>query len=252
MNRETPEPTLILSPRYSDDSIKPRRAAVAFGWGVMRLASWRCPEDFEPEEPVLFAEPLFNEAVAQQLGLEVVKPPEDFLIKLPREYVGRDVRLTTASEARTLSGPLFLKPPNRKTFPARVYAGGAELPEMPDDDPVLASEPVEWAAEFRFFVRDRRVHAWSPYWLNGAPARSGDEWLVEPEMAAAARGLVDRLLADPRVNFPAALVIDAGVIRGVGPALVEANEASGSGIYGCDPRDVLEVLRAATTAGSRT
>ena len=47
-------PTLILSPRYSDDSIKLRRAAVALGWDVMRLASWRCPEDFEPEEPVLF------------------------------------------------------------------------------------------------------------------------------------------------------------------------------------------------------
>ena len=87
-------PTLILSPRYSDDSIKLRRAAIALGWDVMRLASWRCPEDFEPEEPVLFAEPLFNAAVAEQLGLTVIEPPEDFLVRLPREYVGRDVRLT--------------------------------------------------------------------------------------------------------------------------------------------------------------
>ena len=36
------------------------------------------------------------------------------------------------------------------------------------------------------------------------------------------------------------------MIRDVGPAVVEANAASGAGIYGCDPRDVLEVLRAAT------
>ena len=62
------------------------------------------------------------------------------------------------------------------------------------------------------------------------------------------RGLVDRLLADTRVELPVALVLDAGVIRGAGPAVVEANEASGSGIYGCDPRDVLEVVRAATIA----
>jgi hypothetical protein len=41
-------------------------------------------------------------------------------------------------------------------------------------------------------------------------------------------------------------VLDAGVIRDVGPAVVVANEASGAGLYGCDPRDVLEVLRAAT------
>ena len=239
-------PTLILSPRYSDDSIKLRRAAVALGWDVMRLASWRCPEDFEPEEPVLFAEPLFNQAVAEQLGLEVVEPPEDFLARLPHEYVKREIRLTTAAEARTLPGPVFLKPPNHKTFPARVHASGTELPEMPEDDPVLASEPVEWAAEFRFFVRDRRVHAWSPYWLHGALARKEDEWVVEPEMAAMTRGLVDHLLANTSIDLPVALVLDAGVIRGRGPAVVEANEASGAGIYGCDPRDVLEVLRAAT------
>jgi hypothetical protein len=168
-------PTLILSPRYSDDSIKLRRAAIDLGWDVMRLASWRCPEDFEPEEPVLYAEPLFNEAAAEQLDLNVVEPAEDFLVKLPPEYVGRSVRLMSAGEARTLPGPMFLKPPNHKSFRAKVYATGAELPEMPGDAPVLASEPVEWIAEFRYFVRDRRVHAWSPYWLNGRLALDGDE-----------------------------------------------------------------------------
>lgn len=129
-------PTLILSPRYSDDSITLRRAAIALDWDVMRLASWRCPEDFEPVEPVLFAEPLFNAAVADQLGLTSVVPPDDFLVRLPAEYLGRNVRLMTAQSARALAGPVFLKPPNRKTFQARVYADGRELPEMPGDDPV--------------------------------------------------------------------------------------------------------------------
>jgi hypothetical protein len=238
--------TLILSPRYSDDSITLRRAAIDLGWDVMRLAGWRCPEDFEPEEPVLHGEPLFNAAVAEQLGLTLIEPPEDFLVRLPREYVGRDVRLLAAAVARTLPGPMSLKPPNQKTFPAKVYACGSALPEMPGDDPVLASEPVEWVAEFRFFVRDRRVRAWSPYWLHGALARKDDEWIVDPDLLELTRGLVDRLLDDPRVNMPAALVLDAGVIRDVGPAVVEANTASGAGIYGCDPRDVLEVLRGAT------
>jgi hypothetical protein len=242
-------PTLILSPRYSDDSIALRRAAIALGWDVMRLASWRCPEDFEPEEPVLFGEPLFNTAVAEQLGLTLIEPPEDFLARLPREYLGRDVRLLSATEARTLPGRVFLKPPNQKTFPARVYACGAALPEMPEDDLVLASEPVDWVAEFRFFARERRVWAWSPYWLHGTLARRDDAWVVDPDLMAKARGLVDRLLDDPGVDIPAALVLDAGVIREAGPAIVEANAASGSGIYGCEPRAVLEVLRAATRRG---
>src|SRR3954471_20902843 len=103
-------PTLILSPRYSDDSITLRRAAISLGWDVMRLASWRCPDGFEPDEPVLFAEPLFNAAVCEQLGLIVIEPPEDFLVRLPHEYVRRKVGLMTASEARMLSGPMFLKP----------------------------------------------------------------------------------------------------------------------------------------------
>ncbi|WP_165252604.1 ATP-grasp domain-containing protein [Paludisphaera soli] len=239
-------PTLILSPRFSDDSITLRRAAIALGWDVVRLASWRPPEDFEPDEPVLYAEPLFNEAVAEQLGLQVVEPPEDFLVRLPEEYVGRRVRLTTADEARSLPGPVFLKPPNRKLFPARVFASGADLPDMPGDDPILTSDPVEWAAEFRFFIRDRRVRAWSPYWLSGALAREGEDWIVDADAAGATRDLLDRLLADPRVDLPTAFVLDAGVIRGVGAAVVEANEASGSGIYGCDPVEVLDVLRAAT------
>lgn len=250
MNRptqgHTAMPTLILSPRYSDDSITLRRAAISLGWDVMRLASWRPPEDFEPEEPVLFGEPLFNTVVAEQLGLAVVEPPEDFLVRLPEQYVKRRVRLTTAAEARTLPGPLFLKPPNRKTFPARVYGSGADLPEMPEDDPVLASEPVEWAAESRFFIRERRVRAWSPYWLHGALARKDDEWVVDHDMAEATKELVDGLLDEMSVELPVAFVLDAGVIRDRGPAIVEANEASGAGIYGCDPRDVLEVLRAAT------
>ncbi len=146
-------PTLILSPRYSDDSIALRREALALGWDVTRLASWRCPEDFQPEAPALYGEPLFTTAVSEQLGLTVIEPPNDFLVNLPRAYLGRDVRLLTASQVRTLAGPVFLKPPNQKTFPARGHDSGATLPEMPDDDAVLVSEPVEWVAEFRFFVR---------------------------------------------------------------------------------------------------
>lgn len=223
-----------------------RRAAVALGWDVMRLSSWQCPDDFDPDEPALYAEPLFSAAVAEQLGLTVLEPPEDFLTRLPGEYAGREIHYLSAGEARKLGGPLFIKPPNAKTFRAGVFANGSDLPELPDQEMVLTSTPVEWLAEFRYFVRERTVRAWSPYWLNGALARDGDEWIVEPEFAAQTRRLVDTLLADSRIELPAAVVIDAGIIRGFGPAIVEANEASGSGIYGCDPRDVLEVVRAAT------
>jgi hypothetical protein len=173
-------PALILSPRYSDDSIKLRRAAVALGWDVMRVAGWRCPDDFAPEEPVLYAEPLFNAVVAEQLGLTVEEPFEDFLAGLPQKYVSREIRLTAASEARALRSPVFLKPSNRKTFPAMVYGSGAELPDMPNDDPVLASESVEWAAEFRFFLRSgSRTRSGRSVW--------GPTWRMLPKASAPVR-----------------------------------------------------------------
>jgi ATP-grasp domain, R2K clade family 2 len=64
------------------------------------------------------------------------------------------------------------------------------------------------------------------------------------------RAFVETILADDRIEIPAATVIDVGIIRGRGWAVVEQNAAWGSGLYGCDPLKVLEVLRSATVANS--
>jgi hypothetical protein len=54
------------------------------------------------------------------------------------------------------------------------------------------------------------------------------------------------VLADQEVALPVAVVLDVGLIAGKGWAVVEANAAWGSGIYGCDPAAVLPVLRRAS------
>jgi hypothetical protein len=48
------------------------------------------------------------------------------------------------------------------------------------------------------------------------------------------------------VPCPRAFVLDVGIIKGKGWAVVEPNECWGSGVYGCTPTKVLEVLLAAT------
>jgi hypothetical protein len=53
------------------------------------------------------------------------------------------------------------------------------------------------------------------------------------------------LLADAQVAVPPAFVLDVGNIARRGWAVVEANSAWGAGIYGCDPAQVLRVLRRA-------
>ncbi|MEK7466817.1 MAG: hypothetical protein AAB074_05315 [Planctomycetota bacterium] len=67
----------------------------------------------------------------------------------------------------------------------------------------------------------------------------------DPE-AAEVRSFVSSILADSRVDLPRAVALDVGVIRGRGWAATEVNAAWGSGIYGCDPAQVLEVLRFAS------
>ncbi|MCE6997393.1 ATP-grasp domain-containing protein [Saccharothrix sp. S26] len=193
--------------------------------------------------------PLFADRVAGRLGLGLLEPADDWLPGLPPELVGRRIRAMTLDEARALSGRVFVKPPSAKSFPARVYAHGAELPvDLPDDTAVLVSEVVEFAAEFRLFVLEGEVRAGSRYatWgrLDPAPLDSCSSAAPLRAFAAALPGL------------PSAVVVDVGL---TGPpddpraslVVVEANMAWFSQVYMSDPARALEVvLRAAGPIGS--
>jgi hypothetical protein len=141
---------------------------------------------------------------------------------------------------------LFIKPAEEKCFEARVYSSGAELPPpgpLPDNLSVLVQEVVEWTLEFRCFVLEGRVVTASPYWRQGQMAMADDEsWPASESEMATAVGFCESVLRDPEVLVPEAVVVDVGVIRNRGWAVVECNAAWGSGIYGCDPVKVLRML----------
>lgn len=238
-------PTLIFTPRQTEDTQTLWKAAARLGWRTERLGAWRIPEHLRDlDEPVLYAEALFAPEFASQLGLDLLSPPDDWLVTLPMEYKSRTIRLTTLGEARSLDRPMFVKPPNDKSFPAQAYTGDT-LPEGYDDDmPVLVSDLVEWDAEFRCFILDRMLQTCSVYSRGGELQReSGFEaTAVELETVSA---FVSTLLADPRVSLPHATVLDVGTLTDGRWACVEQNAAWGAGIYGCDPERVLPVVRAA-------
>jgi hypothetical protein len=240
-------PTLIFTPRYTDDTQALWKAAAALGWTVERLASWRVPDHVrELEDPVLYSEALFGPSLAEQLGLDLLSPPEDWLVRLPMPYKLREIAITTLAQARQQLHAAFVKPPNDKSFPARVYAG-ADLPDTyPDAMAVLVSEVVTWEKEFRCFVLDRKLRTFSIYARHGELQREA-EYVSSTEEDEQVESFLASLLADSRVDLPRATVIDVGLIRGKGWACVEQNAAWGSGIYGCDPAAVLEVLQHAGT-----
>jgi len=236
-------PTLILTPRFTEDAQALWRTAPLLGWGVERLTSWKVSEELRTvSEPVLYLEALFGPVLADQFGLRLLEPAVDWLPRLPEEYRKRRVSLMALREARSLQEPAFVKPPNDKSFPAKVYTG-AELPTGYDEDsPVLVAEIVEWEKEFRCFVLDRQPRTLSVY-LRGGELQREKEFEAEDAELAEAEEFVQTVLADGRVDLPRSTVLDVGVIAGRGWAVVEQNAAWGSGIYGCDPVRVLEVLR---------
>lgn len=240
-----PEPTLILSPRMTEDSIALWGAAGRLGWNVERAQGFRPPVGFEVEgEVVLYVEALTAPLFAEALGVELAEPPLGWLAGLPKAYRRREVELMTLGEARRIVGRRFVKPPNDKSFAARVYSG-AELPEgFPDDMAVLVAEVVEWEVEFRCFILDREVRTFSVYLRRGKVQREAGFSHDEAEGAGLMR-FMSEVLTDDRVELPRAAV-DAGVIKGRGWAVVEQNAAWGSGIYGCESEEVLKVLRHAT------
>jgi hypothetical protein len=240
-------PTLVLPPRYTPDTIAVGRAAAVAGWAVERLPGWRVLDWLRGQDVTLYGEPLFAAVVAGDLGIALLEPPFDWLPRLPADYRRRDVRLTTLGEARQLRHPAFVKPADDKCLPPRVVTSGADLPGddvLPGVTPVLVAEPVRWAVEFRCFVLDRRVVTLSAYLRDGDLAQCPDGTWDDPRTEAALE-YAHSVCGDPAVALPPAVVVDVGVIDGRGWAVVEANAAWGSGIYGCDPSAVLTVVRRA-------
>ncbi|ALN55687.1 hypothetical protein GLE_0329 [Lysobacter enzymogenes] len=242
-------PTLILTPRHTDDAQALWKAASRQGWSIERLPGWRVPDRLRDlDDAVFYGEALFAPQIGAALGLRLDNPPEDWLPALPPEYRLREIGLSTLGAQRARTTPAFVKPPNDKSFPARVYTG-AELPLGYDEDmPVLVAEVVRWRCELRCFVLDRRLRTWSLYSREGDLARDSG-FASSDEEDAQATAFLQRMLDDPRVALPRACVIDVGYIEDRGWACVEQNAAWGAGLYACDAEQALEVIRHASVRG---
>src|SRR5262249_19037354 len=99
---------------------------------------------------------------------------------------------------------------------------------------------------------NKKVMTLSPYWRNGELAQNASgEWYASESEIAEALKFSEELLSDSSVRVPPAVVIDIGIIEGRGWAVVEANPSWASGIYGCDPHEVLAVIARACLKTNR-
>jgi hypothetical protein len=241
--------TLILPARYTSDSILLSEEAVEARWQVERLQVWRPPLSLRETVAAIYGEPLFGAVIAQELSLVLLEPTLGWLAEIPRRYLLRDVTFTTLDEGKRLRRPAFVKPADDKCFPAGVYQDGAGLRVsdlLSSTTPVLISDPVVWDIEVRFFILNKRISTFSIYSQLGTLVPEGEArlWTKEPE-AIEAIEFCNRLITDSAVSLPPSVAIDIGRIDNSGWAVIEANAAWASGIYGCEPRKVLDVIERA-------
>ncbi|GAA0445025.1 ATP-grasp domain-containing protein [Streptomyces sp. NPDC046215] len=230
--------TLVLPPRLTTSAQTLRDAAHRRGVPTVQLSSFAVPVGLSASH--LHAGPGFADAVAPALGIGLLEAPEDWLARVPWEYTRREIILVPIREAYGLRRPAFVKSPNDKRIPARVYSDGSRLPGPDAVDPhtpVLVSDVVEFTAEYRLYLLDGSVHAGSRY------AQHGRLSLGPLHKDAAAFGA--ELLAGCAATLPSAIVVDVGTADGRW-AVIEANAAWASGMYTTDPQRALDaVLRAA-------
>ncbi len=243
-------PTLILSPSYNTESRILRKAAQDLKWETFRFEGENIPTWYahgDSQHAIYCTVPkAFN--VAHQLNSILLGCNSHWLADLPEKFSKRRIDLLELRDAARIQGDRFIKPALGKSFDAAVRTSQqlmSQTTHLPRGLLVHASEVVQWETEYRCFTKDHKVITLSPYRRGDVTFASYKSPLRGPprELDEASE-FADSVLNS--VPCPRAFVLDVGIIKGRGWAVVEPNECWGAGIYGCKPLKVLEVLLAAT------
>jgi len=148
-------PTVILSQRFSTDSQAIWSTAIRRGWNVHRAIRFQAPDPL-PERRFCYGEVSFCDIIADRAKLGLLDPPDDWLAKLPRELLIRQVVFQKASELAQWKSRAFFKPANDKVFEKGVYERGSDVPlkYVDPECPCYVSEVVAFEVEFRFWFLD--------------------------------------------------------------------------------------------------
>lgn len=247
---------LITQPRvgrFYNEILALQLATRELGLDVVSApSSWRLNDDLinSGAEGIPYGSQMFCEVIAQQMNWKLKMNSFDWLTKVPKKYLKRQVDFMTLREAKKINVKKFIKPADDKCFDAKIYDVGEFNPSelISDEYPVLVSDIVKFTHEFRCFVRNSEVVTGSCYiWENkivsekqytNYPKLNFDSYFDDPV------DLLDELVAAREIESENA-VIDIGLIDGRDWAVIETNPAWASGLYGCDPLLALETMKGA-------
>jgi hypothetical protein len=204
------------------------------GGEVLRLGRFWDPPPLDANRVRVYGGTSFVLVLQQKVGFDLCTPPDDLILSLPPEALKRRIRMQHLREADQFDYPLFVKPVVPKLFAARVYADvlylRRECQGLAGETAVLTSDPVSFLAEARTFILDGEVLDCALY--------EGTAHIQEA--ADAARDFARRLA------LPKTLVLDVGLIRDRGWAVIEINAAWGAGLNGCRAERIWPCIAAAS------
>ena len=246
MHRSHPH-TLCLASLSLPSAKQLAAAATASRWNVQVLDECSHPKASGPR--TFYGGTDKAARYAAQFELALIEPPLDLLARLPYQLLWRNIHFKPLKDLAGMTGPLFIKPadPIHKIFDPGTYHDLEQIVRqgntpVPADTPVLAAQPVEWTAEFRCFIRDGRITAWSPYLSYGRPIwKPGMNLPVLPNLTA----FRDRLYDLVAHLLPPAFVVDNGVLEDGRWAIVEFNPAWCSGLLGTHVAGALQTIERA-------
>lgn len=242
------KPLFITQPRvgiYHPEILALQIAAREMDWDVYPApTSWRLTEEMIASKVsgVPYGSQTFGEVISQQMNWKLKQNTFDWLARVPNKYLKRQVDFMSLGDAKKITTRKFIKPADDKCFDAKVYDPGEFNPAdcIADDYPVLVSDEVEWEFEYRCFINGC-VKTWSNYLFNGE-INSEEFAHTTPSDLEPLVDFTNRVLDEMPDTVPS--VVDVGIIKGKGWAVLETNQCWASGIYHCDPEQVLKVLQA--------
>lgn len=196
-------------------SVKPEHAFTAFENLSQHLG------DYVPVGSVEFTEE-FARLNGVKIPQNITYPPE--LMPFLKRKVWRD-------EFFWIDKKAFVKPVRTKAFTGAIKEILSET--VRDAEPVWASEPVEFRAEFRFYVLGARILGYSRY-------DDGDIEDLLPDESVVVR------MIDAFRDQPVGFAVDVGLV-GEETVLVEVNDGWALGYYpwgNCSQKDYVDLITA--------
>lgn len=203
-------------------------------------AKWNVPEEFRADVIAVYGEDIYAEIVADQCKLTLTKPDDNWLSNISEEFTKRKIAYGQLKDFVHKEN-IFIKSSDFKSFKAGVFDKVTDIKGFDSldlDITVFTSEVVEWELEVRCFVLNNKIKTHSSYWRNNSFDTNPLSETEQKDMFEFFKNFMKQYSE----TLPKAIVLDFGIIKEKGWALIEANPAWCSGLYACDSKKALEVI----------